>query len=145
MLALALTACGSGGGGSSEASSGSPSATSVLSATSSSDCQTRAGLTGQVTDHGTQQASSTTIDLAAGDFFFQPTCIVVAAGGTLAVTITNDGQALHNFSITSLGIDQDVAAGQTISVQVSFDGTGPLPFFCKYHVASGMLGAFVPA
>lgn len=145
VLALVLTACSSGGGGSSPASSASPPATSVASPTFGSDCGTLAGLTGQVTDHGTQQASGATIDLEAGDFFFKPTCVVVAAGRTLTVRVTNDGQALHNLSITSLGIDQDVAAGQTISVQVSFEGTGPLPFFCKYHLASGMQGAFVPA
>jgi plastocyanin len=145
VMALALTACGSGGGGSSGASSAPPSATSIPSATSSSDCRGRAGLTGQVTDHGTQQASGTTIDLEAGDFFFDPTCVVIGSSGTLTVTVANDGQALHNLSITSLGIDQDVAPGQAISVQVSFDVTAPLPFFCKYHVASGMQGAFVPA
>jgi len=47
-------------------------------------------------------------------------------------------------SIASLHIDQDVAAGQTITVQVRM-GRAPLVFFCKYHRSSGMLGALLPA
>jgi len=87
------------------------------------------------------EASGSTTKLEAGDFFFAPTCVVVA-GGELAVTVKNDGTALHNFSITSLGIDRDVQQEQAITVMVRFDGS-PLPFFCKFHVAAGMQGAFL--
>lgn len=59
--------------------------------------------------------------------------------------MTNDGQALHNFSVTSAGVDQDVQAGQSVTVTVQFDGSAPLPFFCKYHVGAGMQGAVLPA
>ena len=82
--------------------------------------------------------------LEADDFFFQPTCVIVVPGADLTVTVTNQGQALHNFSVTDLGIDHDVSAGQTITVDVRFTGSAPLAFFCKYHQASGMRGAFLP-
>jgi len=60
-----------------------------------------------------------------------------ASGGSLTVMITNAGSALHNFSITNLGIDQDVPPGQTITVHVKLPASGPVPFFCKYHVDPG--------
>lgn len=139
-LALALIACGSGGGGTTAGTS--PPVGTAPSASGS--CRAQAGLTGKVTGHGTDQVAGSAVRLQAGDFFFAATCVVVA-GGTLSVTVKNDGQALHNFSVSSLGIDSDVAAGQSITVTVRFDGSAPLPFFCKYHVSAGMQGALVPA
>jgi len=96
-----------------------------------------------VSDHGTAEVQGSAVQLEAGDFFFAPTCVAVT-GGKLTVTVKNDAQALHNLSITSLGIDEDVPAGESVTVIVGFHGSAPLPFFCKYHVASGMQGAFVP-
>lgn len=132
-----LTSCGSGEGG--QAPRTSPPAETA----SSTSCRARAGLTGKVSDQGTAQVTGPALQLEADNFFFAPTCVAVMPG-TLTVTVRNDGQALHNLSITSLGIDQDVQAGQSISVTVAFSGSGPLPFFCKYHVGSGMQGAFIP-
>jgi plastocyanin len=145
-LALILTSCGSGGGSStsSDASAGGRSSASSGVAAGGDSCARAAGISGKVTDHGTTTLSGSSIDLAAGDFFFEPTC-TRAQAGNLTITVTNDGQALHNFSVKSLGIDQDVTAGQSITVQVEFDGSAPLAFFCKYHVASGMRGALLPS
>jgi len=57
--------------------------------------------------------------------------------------VTNTGSALHNLTIESLGIDEDVQAGETITVQVKLPDSGSVPFICKYHVANGMKGAFL--
>jgi plastocyanin len=138
-LTIGLAACGSGKGGDGNVATGTSS-----SLVSSGSCQAQAGLTGTVSDHGTERVNGTEVTLEAADTFFEPTCVVVS-GGTLTVTIRNTGSGLHNFSVTSLGIDEDVAAGQSITVDVRFDGTGPLSFFCKYHASAGMQGAFVPA
>ncbi len=143
-LALTLAACSSGGGGASAASDGNGTPPPSAASPSATGCQAQAGLTGTVLDHGTEQVSGTKVALQAEDTFFQPTCVVVS-GGKLTVTITNVGTALHNFSVTSLGIDQDVQPGQTITVNLRFDGASPLPFLCKYHVGAGMQGAFLPA
>lgn len=59
------------------------------------------------------------------------------------MTITNSGSALHNLSVESLGIDEDVQAGETLNVEVALPDSGSVPFICKYHVANGMQGAFV--
>lgn len=57
--------------------------------------------------------------------------------------MTNGGSALHNLTIESLGIDEDVQAGQRVTVEVELPDSGPVPFVCKYHVAHGMQGAFL--
>ena len=44
----------------------------------------------------------------AGDFFFQPTCLTGLPSGALALTVSNSGAALHNFSLPEQGIDQDI-------------------------------------
>lgn len=141
--ALALAACGSGGG--SSASGTDPSAASTPSAVASaaSGCASLAGLDGKVQDHGTQPLTGGSVTLNAGEFFFEATCLTSSAGGTVAVTVTNVGSALHNFSVESQGIDEDVAAGESITVDVELPDSGTLGFVCKYHSGSGMVGAFV--
>jgi plastocyanin len=140
---LVLAACGSGGG--SSASGTTPSAASTPSATASAaaDCASLAGLDGKVEDHGTQPLTGQAVTLNAGDFFFEATCLTSSAGGTVTVTVTNIGSALHNFSVESQDIDEDVAAGESITVDVELPDSGTLGFKCKYHSSSGMVGAFV--
>jgi plastocyanin len=95
-------------------------------------------------DHGAKPASGGAMSITAGDFFFSPTCTTDLSSGTVVLRVHNDGQALHNVSVPSQGIDKDVAAGQAITVRIKV-GSGPLVFFCKYHKTSGMYGALVPA
>jgi plastocyanin len=84
------------------------------------------------------------VSIEARDFFFAPTCVTNFSARTLTLTVHNTGTALHNLTIQSLGIDKDVPAGQTITVTVNM-GSSPVPFFCKYHRTSGMVGALLPS
>jgi plastocyanin len=136
-LALTLGACSSGNEGSTEAASGTTGPAAV------SSCAAAAGLSGPIEDRGTAESSGGAITLDASEFAFSPTCIEAAAGETLEVTVTNGGSALHNLSVESLGVDEDVRAGETITVEVTLPDSGSVPFICKYHVANGMQGAFV--
>jgi len=64
------------------------------------------------------------------DNAFEPESYSVAADSSL--TITNDGQALHSFTVSDAGIDEDVQAGESTSV----DGPGTAGEYavtCKYH------------
>lgn len=106
-------------------------------------CAAAAGLSGPIEDRGTAKAAGGAITLDANELSFSPTCVEAGAGETIEVTITNSGSALHNLSVESLGIDEDVQAGETINVEVALPDSGSVPFTCKYHVANGMQGAFV--
>ena len=139
-LALALGACSSGNGDG-PAEGAAP--TGNDNPTSAGDCAEAAGLTGDIEDRGTAEASGGALTLDASEFAFAPTCVESDAGEILEVTVTNTGSALHNLTVESLGIDEDVPAGETITVQVTLPDSGSLPFVCKYHVSNGMQGAFL--
>lgn len=130
--------------GSGATSSTSPSAAS-REGDSGASCKELAGFAAgnQVLDKGAEPASGPEASVEAGDFFFRPTCTTGASSGTVNLTVHNTGQALHNVSIADQGIDQDVEAGKTISVQVQV-ASSPVQFVCKYHRTSGMVGALVP-
>ncbi len=106
-------------------------------------CPAAAGFTGNVSDHGVATARGAALSIDAGDSFFAPTCETGVPAGTVTLTVQNKGQALHNISVPDQGIDQDITAGQTVTVQVKV-GSAPLHFFCKYHRTSGMVGALLP-
>lgn len=74
------------------------------------------------------------------DFSFEPA--TVTASTSQDIVLTNTGAALHNFSIEGTSIDQDVQAGQSVTLTApgpSFK-PGTYTFFCKYHRAQGMVG-----
>jgi plastocyanin len=61
---------------------------------------------------------------------FQPSSFTAAS---TSLTVTNDGQALHSFTIADAGIDQDVQPGEDASIDLSALDTGTHDFNCKYH------------
>jgi plastocyanin len=123
-LAIALlgAACSSGGGG--------PKAGEVIVI----DGRT-------IESHGTTDISGQTAeDLRVENFYFEPTVLSGSGGQTIALTIQNDTDTLHNFSVAEQQVSQDVPQGQSVKVTVSLPASGVLVFFCKYHRASGMVG-----
>ena len=137
-LALTVAACSSGNDDGQAAE-----APANDGPTADGGCAAAAGLSGPIKDRGTALASGGEVTLDASEFAFSPTCVEAGAGETLEVTVTNSGSALHNLSVESLGIDEDVQAGETIAVEVTLPDSGSVPFVCKYHVANGMQGAFL--
>jgi len=142
-IALVLTACGSDDRKTANPADARSTSTGATTATSQS-CPASAGLQGSVSDHGAAVASGSALRIEAGDFFFAPTCELGVRAGTVTLTVPNAGQALHNVSIPDQGVDVDVAPGQTITVKVRV-GSTPVPYFCKYHRTSGMVGSLVPS
>ncbi|MGH2719063.1 MAG: cupredoxin domain-containing protein [Actinomycetota bacterium] len=102
-------------------------------------------LPGAVINKGALDATqSTSITIHTGDDWFNPTYIKVAPGAKLTLHLIDDGTVTHTFTIQSQHIDvvQD-HKGQTNTVTVTMPANGkPLDFFCKYHLSSGMQGAF---
>jgi plastocyanin len=113
---LVLAGCGGGGG-------------SKSSATTASSAASNAG-------------GPATLSLATQDFKFVPTTLTATAGKPVTVTVKNNGQAEHNFSISSLQVDKDVEKGATQTVTFTPSQSGTVQFFCKYHKDSqGMVGS----
>lgn len=72
----------------------------------------------------------TTDSLTMVDNEFQPSSFTAAS---TTLTVTNEGEALHSFTLPDGGIDQDVQAGEDASVDLSGLDSGGYDFNCKYH------------
>jgi plastocyanin len=120
VVALPLAACG--GGKKSEASNLQLGSTTIA-------------------DHGTKDVtSSTSVDLEADSYYFEPTFLRGKPGEKLTLKVENDSNTLHNLSVKSLGIDSDIQPKSDTEVEVTFPQSGVLLFFCKYHAGQGMNG-----
>lgn len=98
-----------------------------------------------------QSANAVTIGLY--DIYFQPNSITIPANTPVTVTLTNNGAAQHNFSLTTHGNPNlasnlaqsvDLAAGQSQSITLNLPA-GTYYFFCDVpgHEAAGMRGSIV--
>lgn len=110
-----------------------------------SPCPASAKLPANTVDKGGANATGATLHVDAGDTYFTPTCVLkVAPNTSVTLVVRNVGQMLHNVSVSDQGIDQDVDAGQTITMHIKV-GTVPVVYFCKYHRSLGMTASLVPS
>jgi nitrosocyanin len=120
---LVLAGCGGGGSSNSSATTEGTTATSAAS-----------------------NAGGATLNLTTKDFAFDPTTLSATAGKAVTVTIKNNGQVEHNFSISSLNVDKDIEKGETQTVTFTPSQSGKVEFFCKYHKATkNMVGSLTVA
>lgn len=107
-------------------------------------CEASTGIANPVTDKGGLVVGGGEISVDAGDSFFDPTCALEVGNGEATVTFVNSGAILHNVSVPALGIDENLPVGGTVTLTFSVLGE-PVPYFCKFHRASGMVGVLTPA
>jgi predicted lipoprotein with Yx(FWY)xxD motif/uncharacterized cupredoxin-like copper-binding protein len=93
-----------------------------------------------VSDHGTKDVSgASSQELEVDDFYFEPSFLKGTPGETIQLTLTNDSNTLHNFTVAGQ-VNQDIPAKAKSKVQVTFPQSGALLFLCKYHTGQGMNG-----
>jgi plastocyanin len=85
--------------------------------------------------------SSTVIEM--DDSFFRPTVLHGTPGQRLTVTLSNQGNSLHDFRIAAQHIDANVEAGTPVTVTVTFPAKGAVTFECRYHLLQNMRGELV--
>ena len=64
-------------------------------------------------------------------------------GQKLAVTLSNQGNELHNFTVGAQHIDENVQAGTPVNVTVTFPAAGAVTFVCRFHLIQNMRGELV--
>jgi plastocyanin len=74
---------------------------------------------------GTTADSVTMVDNA-----FEPESVSVAADSSLSVT--NEGQAAHTFTLEDGSIDEQVSPGDSTTVDITLEA-GDYPFECTFH------------
>ncbi len=86
------------------------------------------------------QTAQPQITLTMVDFAFQPNCIKATTQQT--ISITNNGKAVHTFTIPSApGIDVTVAPGTPFNGEALGLAPGTYQFICRFHFQSqGMVG-----
>ena len=139
IVALVATGCGK----SSKKSSSGTTPTSSVSAGATTTAAPPVTLEGKVNDHGTTTLAGGALTLEQDDFYFNPTFVKASAGTTVAITLKNEGQNQHTFTIDSLSVDQVLDPGKTATVNLRLPAGGAVAWYCKFHKASGMQGAFV--
>lgn len=85
-------------------------------------------------------APSITID--AGELWFEPDLIEIAAGDPVNLTVTNRGQVFHDLVIAELNFRLDVAPGDTATGGLTIEQPGRYTFACSVpgHATGGMQG-----
>jgi plastocyanin len=104
-------------------------------------------LEGEVSNKGEKSVKKGKVTIDEGDFFYRGTFIKAKQGSKVAVRLRNKGDAPHTFTIPSLGIDRELTAGKSATVEVTLPTDGALAFYCRFHGAppsggQGMQGAF---
>jgi plastocyanin len=98
-------------------------------------------LEGTVNNEGTAEVSDE-VDVEMDDYYFEPTFLKASPGATIQVKLENEGDDNHTFTIDALGIDQEVAPGESATVDVTLPQEGAVRFYCRFHGGQGMQGAF---
>lgn len=92
-------------------------------------------------------SKTSSADLVAKDNptpHFEPTTLQASANSDVSFTFKNEGKVVHNFTLSFLGVNQDVKPGQT--VQIKFKLTPPpkglkyYTFYDKNYQGEGMQG-----
>src|SRR5687768_10341545 len=73
-----------------------------------------------------------TIEVTAKDFEFAPTELSVGAGAEVTVSVTNDGNTDHTFTIEEV-VDVTVPAGGSTEGTFTAPETGSLEYVCNFH------------
>jgi plastocyanin len=115
----------------------------AATACSSSSSASSSSSGGQVITGDASGAS--TFDVSANNFFFSPNQISGTAGQKVTFHITNAGDTTHNFSITAQNVSENIDAGQSVDVDVTFPSSGTVGFFCSFHQSLGMTGELTVA
>ena len=93
-------------------------------------------------DHGSKDVKGeSSIEFEMDDFYFNPTVLQSTAGETITLEVTNEGENEHSFTSDGLGVDEEVEAGGTATIEITFPDSGQVEFHCKYHADKGMRGA----
>lgn len=136
VLVLAAAGCGDDGdgdGGDVSADAGAGDAAAGATPT----------LEGAVNDEGSADATGAdSVDVEIGDSFFSPTFVQADPGASLTVNVSNGGQASHTFTIDGTDVDEELAAGDEVEVEVTVPEDGTAVFYCRFHRGGGMQGAF---
>lgn len=134
--AIAVGVAAFGRGGSAQDSTATPSASPSPSASPVATPATE-----------TAAAGATAVTVAAGDLFFDPKELTIAANTDVQVTLNNGGALAHDWAVRDQNIGTSLlnpGASETITVNLP---AGSYQFYCTVpgHAEAGMVGTLTVA
>lgn len=82
---------------------------------------------------GGDSSAPTAIELTASDFAFDTDSIEVEPGAEVEVTLINEDDTEHTFSIDDPEVEVEAAGGETASGTFTAPEEDSVEFFCEYH------------
>lgn len=84
-------------------------------------------------DSNSEQAASSegSTTLSAANFAFNPSSLTAASGD--AIEFTNEDDAKHNFTAEDAGLDVDIDAMGSATIDLSGVDAGTYDYYCEYH------------
>ena len=77
--------------------------------------------------------STSTIDVVTKDFKFDPASLDVEPGAEVTVTLTNEDDAEHSFTVEELDVEVEAHGGETAETTFTAPDSGSYEFICEYH------------
>jgi uncharacterized cupredoxin-like copper-binding protein len=89
-------------------------------------------------------AAPQTVEVVSYDIYFEPSEVTIPANTDVTFVLPDDGVTLHNFSIDELGIDVDIAPGESPETVINAPA-GEYVFYCNVpgHKEAGMVGTLI--
>lgn len=85
------------------------------------------------------------VEVEAGELYFEPARLEIAAGERVNLVVSNRGQVFHDLAIAELDLLIEVPAGETATAGVRVDDPGAYIYVCTVagHESAGMTGTLV--
>lgn len=103
-------------------------------------------LSGPINEHGSAHLDREydLLGITLDDYFFAPTYVEILAsdlGRQLEVTLLNEGEERHTFTLEDLNIDEVLEPGSERTIQLTIENVVPAVYKCRFHADRGMRGA----
>ncbi|MEQ4208211.1 cupredoxin domain-containing protein [Actinopolymorpha sp. B17G11] len=93
--------------------------------------------------HGTKDITGARkVSIEIEDNYFSPTVIKGTPGQRIVVSLENESQSPHTFTIAGTYVDMQIQPGGVSEVPVRLPKSGNLSFFCTFQKKNGMAGVF---
>ena len=136
VLALVAAACGSNAAAN-EGASGGGGGTATSRTTSPTGSSGGSGYTGGGGYGGGGMTATTVIEGPGNSYTFSPSTVKVNEGQT--ITLENDSDDAHTFTVIGQSIDIETLPGKTSHVAIDLP-PGTYRFVCRFHRSKGMKG-----
>ena len=74
-----------------------------------------------------------TVEVTASDFKFDPTSLSVDPGAEVEVTLTNDGDTAHTFTVSDMDLEIKADPGASATGTFTAPDSGTLDWVCSFH------------